>query len=123
MLSAATEPRDGVTTPPSSPSLLNGYSGLRQGIPEGEGWCCPSQLYIRSLSAIHAVPIPPGYPGEARSTPLEGGVREAQPRGEGVQGEGDYRNRATMYGKGEKEDLSAADLRRIVKLVEELTNG
>ncbi len=29
----------------------------------------------------------------------------------------------TIYGKGEKEDLSAADLRRIVKLVEESTNG
>lgn len=29
----------------------------------------------------------------------------------------------TIYGKGEKEDLSAADLKRIVKLVEESTNG
>ena len=29
----------------------------------------------------------------------------------------------TLYGKGEKEDLSAADLKRIVKLLEELTNG
>ena len=29
----------------------------------------------------------------------------------------------TLYGKGEKEDLSAADLKRVVKLLEELTNG
>ncbi len=29
----------------------------------------------------------------------------------------------TIYGKGEKEDLSVADLKRIVKLVEESTNG
>lgn len=29
----------------------------------------------------------------------------------------------TIYGKGEKEDLSAADLKRIVKLVAESTNG
>lgn len=27
------------------------------------------------------------------------------------------------HGKGEQEDLSAADLKRIVKLLEELTNG
>ena len=27
----------------------------------------------------------------------------------------------TLYGKGEKEDLSAAELKRIVKLIEELT--
>ncbi len=29
----------------------------------------------------------------------------------------------TIYGKSEKEDLSAADLKRIVKLVAESTNG
>ena len=29
----------------------------------------------------------------------------------------------TLYGKGEKEDLSATDLKRVVKLLEELTNG
>ena len=29
----------------------------------------------------------------------------------------------TLYGKGEKEDLSAADLNRVVNLLEELTNG
>jgi len=29
----------------------------------------------------------------------------------------------TLYGKGEKENLSAADLKRVVKLLEELTNG
>jgi len=29
----------------------------------------------------------------------------------------------TIYAKGEKEDLGAADLKRIVKLVEESTNG
>ena len=29
----------------------------------------------------------------------------------------------TLYGKSEQEDLSAADLRRIVKLLAELTNG
>jgi hypothetical protein len=29
----------------------------------------------------------------------------------------------TLYGKGEKEDLSAADLKRIVKLLAELTDG
>jgi mRNA-degrading endonuclease RelE of RelBE toxin-antitoxin system len=29
----------------------------------------------------------------------------------------------TLYGKGEKEDLSAADLKRVVKLLEELNNG
>jgi mRNA-degrading endonuclease RelE of RelBE toxin-antitoxin system len=28
----------------------------------------------------------------------------------------------TLYGKGEKENLSAADLKRVVKLLEELTN-
>lgn len=28
----------------------------------------------------------------------------------------------TLYGKGEKEDLSTADLKRIVKLIEELNN-
>ena len=28
----------------------------------------------------------------------------------------------TIYGKGEKENLSAADLKRVVKLLEELTN-
>ncbi len=27
----------------------------------------------------------------------------------------------TLYGKGEKEDLSAADLKRVVKLLAELT--
>jgi hypothetical protein len=29
----------------------------------------------------------------------------------------------TIYGKGEKDDLSAADLKCIVKLLEELTHG
>lgn len=29
----------------------------------------------------------------------------------------------SIYGKGEKENLSAADLRRVIKLLEELTNG
>ena len=29
----------------------------------------------------------------------------------------------TLYGKGEQETLSAADLKRVVKLLEELTNG
>jgi hypothetical protein len=29
----------------------------------------------------------------------------------------------TLYGKGEQENLSAADLKRVVKLLEELTNG
>lgn len=29
----------------------------------------------------------------------------------------------TLYGKGEKENLSAADLKRIVKLLAELTDG
>lgn len=29
----------------------------------------------------------------------------------------------TLYGKGEKDDLSAADLKRVMKLLEELTNG
>lgn len=29
----------------------------------------------------------------------------------------------TLYGKGEKENLSAEDLRRVVKLLGELTNG
>jgi len=29
----------------------------------------------------------------------------------------------TLYGKGEKEDLSAADLKRVVRLLEELTHG
>ena len=29
----------------------------------------------------------------------------------------------TLYGKGEKENLSANDLKRVVKLLEELTNG
>jgi len=28
----------------------------------------------------------------------------------------------TLYGKGEKENLSAEDLKRVVKLLEELTN-
>ena len=28
----------------------------------------------------------------------------------------------TIYGKGEKENLSAADLKRVVKLLEEMTN-
>ena len=28
----------------------------------------------------------------------------------------------TLYGKGEKDNLSAADLKRVVKLLEELTN-
>lgn len=29
----------------------------------------------------------------------------------------------TIYGKNEKADLSAADLKRVVRLLEELTNG
>ena len=29
----------------------------------------------------------------------------------------------TLYGKGEKEDLSAADLKRVVKLLAEITDG
>jgi hypothetical protein len=29
----------------------------------------------------------------------------------------------TIYGKNEKADLSAADLKRVVKMLEELTNG
>ena len=29
----------------------------------------------------------------------------------------------TLYGKGEKEDLSAADLKRVVRLLAEITNG
>ena len=29
----------------------------------------------------------------------------------------------TLYGKGERQDLSAADLRRVLKLLAEITNG
>ena len=36
-------------------------------------------MVFLSLSAVYADPLPPGYPGEARSTPLEGKGEGAQP--------------------------------------------
>jgi hypothetical protein len=36
---------------------------------------------------------------------------------------GDQTFMLTLYGKGEKEDLTAGDLRRIIRLLEELTHG